>query len=262
MKYLVTLATLAAASAASAQVVISTANSTYTNDFDALGSSANPSYMLGWSGWKIAGSGALAIGAEVNSSTSPQFTTGTGSDSTGTVYNFGPSGNNDRALGLVASGTFAGAIGAAFLNNTTETLEARIAVTIEQWRSGSNSSNTDILAFSWKVGGSLTDGAGWTAVTALDAVEIQTGTASAAALNGNDDANRLPIALTSLGALNWIPGSTLFIRWADADTTGADAGLGIDNFSLETLAVPEPSTWAAIIGATAVAVALLRRRRS
>lgn len=51
---------------------------------------------------------------------------------------------------------------------------------------------------------------------------------------------------------------TIVIGVGDKTTEGIQSGLLIDNFGL----VPEPGTWAALSGAAALGVALLRRRRS
>jgi predicted extracellular nuclease len=77
---------------------------------------------------------------------------------------------------------------------------------------------------------SLTAASGWVDVDALDfSSPVTTGTVGA--LDGNAAGNRTPVAGTISG-LSIAPGQTFWVRWADFNVTGADDGLGVDDFSL------------------------------
>jgi hypothetical protein len=65
----------------------------------------------------------------------------------------------------------------------------------------------------------------------------------------------------SLPGLDLAPGGSLYLRWT-FDTGGANSqGLGLDNLSLATTAVPEPAGLALAGGAAALGAAWARRRR-
>src|SRR5205814_1348068 len=75
---------------------------------------------------------------------------------------------------------------------------------------------------------SLTDG-NWTPVSGL--AFSSPNTATTGALNGNDPANRAIVTGTITG-LNVATGQRFWIRWIDADASGSDDGLAIDDVSV------------------------------
>jgi predicted extracellular nuclease len=101
----------------------------------------------------------------------------------------------------------------------------------EQWRLGQVGRGPDRLDFEYNLTAtSLTTVSGWVDVNALDlSSPVTTGTVGA--LDGNAAANRTPVAGTITG-LSIAPGQTFWVRWADFNVTGADDGLGVDDFSL------------------------------
>ncbi len=232
-----------------------TGNGTYAENFNSMGT-GTPTYPTGWTGYKVAGSGTLAIGATITSATTPAFTTNNGSGTTGTVYNFGTTANADRALGTVGAGATTAAFAASFTNYTGSTItggNVEIAFTAEQWRQN-NSVADEVWAFEWKIGGNVNDLTGWNAATVYDIHEILTTAGSGAAVDGNLPANRQvksPIAFPGLAG--WEPGQTLHIRWRDTDDTGNDAGMAIDDFQLilSGIVPPPPKFFWDINGSTA-----------
>lgn len=234
-----------------------TGNGTITENFDSLGSTAPvAAYPNGWTGYKFAGTGTLPVGTVVTSATSPSISVSNGGGTSGTIYNFGTNSDVDRALGTVASGGFTGAYGVSFTNNSGSTIEGsniRIGFTAEQWRQNTTVAN-EIWTFEWKLGGDITDPTGWTGATAFDINEILTAAASAGTVDGNSPGNFNTIALTNLTALTgWSNGETLHLRWRDADDTGSDCGMAIDDFTLEVSGVvpPAPSAFWDANGLTA-----------
>ena len=71
-----------------------------------------------------------------------------GASSTGNTYNFGTTGNADRALGELGDGTFKSIIGACFVNNTGLFMPSfSISYTGEMWRLGAADGINDRLDF-------------------------------------------------------------------------------------------------------------------
>ncbi|MBB6610878.1 choice-of-anchor J domain-containing protein [Pontibacter sp. Tf4] len=195
--------------------------SPYTENFDALSSG----YPTGWSGLRLAGSG--TIGQALAPTVSD------GSATSGAVYSVGL--DTDRALGTLASGSTMPAFGAAFTNNTGNTLnQIKISAMMEQWKSGSRDDHHEVVKFAYSLNATSLDDANatWIEKTELDLVEILTTTKVAAAVNGNDAANRTAISL-DLGGISWAEGTTLWIRWADADNVGSDGMYAVDDFKIE-----------------------------
>ena len=234
----VSVAIASFAAPATAAVLINT--SAYTQNFDMLASTGSSSTLP--AGWLIAESGANADGA---------YAADAGTSNAGNTYSYGASGSTDRALGSLASGPLVSQFGSSFVNNIGSAISSlTIAYTGEQWRNGgSNLANTLVFEYSTNAT-SLTTGGTWTAVTALDFTSPTLGT-TAGALDGNAAANRTARSAT-IGGLNIANNGTFYIRWSDTNDLGSDDGLAIDNFSLTPITavagVPEPASWALMIG--------------
>lgn len=206
-------------SAMYAQINLTTLNTAYTQDFNTL-DITGPSSIVP-AGWLFNESG-------TNANTT--YSAGTGSGAGGDTYSFGPSGNTDRAFGCLLSGSLNPTIGAAFTNNTGSTVTALIvSYTGEQWRLGATG-RVDRLDFQYSLDAtSLTTGT-WTDVDNLD-FNAPNSTGSTGAFDGNATANRTAVSFTISG-LSIADGATFYFRWNDANVSGADDGLGIDDFSL------------------------------
>jgi hypothetical protein len=220
MKVLSLLVFVVVATASIAQVSLSTINSPYTQDFNTLASTGTSNTFLP-TGWLFSESGSGA-----NST----YAAGTGSDNTGNTYSFGAASNSDRALGGVQSGSLISTFGASFTNNTGLTITTlNISYFGEQWRLGATS-RTDRIDFQYSLNAtSLTSGT-WINIDPLD-FTAPTTTGTAGALNGNASANRTSVS-NSITGLSIANGTTFFIRWTDFNASGADDGLGVDDFSI------------------------------
>ncbi len=211
-------------------------STTYSQNFDVMGPSGT-TYPTGWTGYRWAGTG--TIGATLN----PVVTDG--SASSGAMYNVGTTSADERALGTLASGSTIPRFGCSFLNNTGGNITSiDFSFYMEQWRSGSSSAVNEIVAFEYSLNAtSLSDG-NWTAYNALDLNEKLTSTTAAAAVNGNDAANRT--AVSSTLSLTWTAGTNLWIRWSDADNTGSDGIYSVDDLSMtvtySSSVDPEPTS--------------------
>lgn len=158
-----------------------------------------------------------------------------GSSNAGALYSFGSTGSTERALGSVGSGS-TGTIfyGARFKNNTGTTITSlKISYTGEQWRNGGNAS-AQTVNFTYQSATSVTTLAGgsWTPVSELNFISPVTGT-TAATLDGNVIGTNAVLISYTINGLNIPAGDEIMIRWEDADHSGADHGLGIDDFTIE-----------------------------
>ena len=262
------LALFALQLSARAEIVLTT--STYTQDFDSLGTttvagafsstigtiSPIPN-LTSWDGAKVAGTG----------TTSTALTANSGAATSGGLYSFGANAAVDRALGAIASGTNTMGFGFQLRNNTGSTITGLdISFTQENWRSSTSQQNT--ITAGWALGsGSITSGNyltanGFNAVADLNLVGPNPVTTNGA-LDGNDAANQVARS-TSISGLSLAQGDSIFFRWVDTDNSGSDAGLAIDNFSLTAFsssAVPEPATLSLLGVAIGLgAVARFRRK--
>ncbi|MEH1898974.1 MAG: Calx-beta domain-containing protein [Nostoc sp.] len=195
---------------------------TYSQNFNTL---ANSGTSISWvddstiSGWYA---------------TRTNYNVGSGSNNTGGLYSFGTTG--DRALGSVASGS-TGTIyyGLRLQNNTGSSItQLQVGYTGEQWRNGGNTSLQQ-LKFSYQTGSTLTNltTGTWNSATSLDFTS-PIATATAAALNGNQLANKVVITPVTITLATPIAnGEEIILRWEDIDDGGNDHGLAIDDVSVK-----------------------------
>jgi hypothetical protein len=192
-----------------------TSGGSYSQNFNTL--STTTSTTIGWtddstiSGWY---------------SNKVSYRASGGTDTTGSLYSFGASGDSDRALGAIASGTTGSVFwGVRLVNNTGSTLTSlNIAYTMEQWRAANTTAQT--TNFQYKVGAASISEAGYTGFAPLDLVSVNNTTSGA--VNGNSGTT-LTQTLTGFSVNN---GEEIWLRWNDTDNTGTDHGLAIDDFSI------------------------------
>lgn len=203
-------------------------------NFNTLSNSPSPSTLLP-TGWYLTelGTGGAADGA---------YVVGAGSSNAGGAYSFGAVAATERALGSVGSGTVTPIhYGAKFTNTGSGPITA-LSLTFdgEMWRRGP-STNPDGLIFSYSTTASdLTTGS-FTSLPSLNFPSLGNACASVGtATDGNSAACRTSISGTITGfTLN--PGSSLWIRWTDTDTSGSDDGLAIDNVSVAATFSTDPT---------------------
>jgi len=206
-----------------AQTSVTTPQVAYPQDFNSMGTSTT--FAPHWIGVKAAGSSTTVV----NGATLTLVVTNGGANS-GAIYNVGTTAE-DRAFGSLASAGIIPRFGTSFQNNTGQTITSiDLKGVMEQWRSGSISTVNEVLTFEYSLDAtSLTDGT-WMPLSTFDLVEKLTATTVAAAVNGNDEANK-----TNLNAqltLSWPANATLWIRWTDKDDTGSDGIYALDDFEL------------------------------
>lgn len=225
----------------------------YTQNFDTLAATGTGSTLP--TGWVVNETGTNGNGV---------YTAGTGSSTTGDVYSFGAAGSTERALGTLRSGSLVPSFGAVFTNATGATITGlNIGYTGEQWRNGSAS--IDSLTFQYSLTSTDISDAdastAWISLAALEFTAPSNGTVGL--LDGNLAANRTVLS-TFLSGLTITNGQSLAFRWLDADPSGADDGLAVDDFTLSAVtavaAVPEPATWAMLIAGFGMIGFAMRRR--
>lgn len=221
-------------------------NGSYTQDFNTLPITGNPSYaawtdnstLLGWYAAQELGT-FQGIGP----------TSGTGTIAA--LKSFGASGNTERALGSIAGDTGSIFYGIRLKNNTDETItQVTISYYGETWRQGITSGTAEYqkLLFSYSQNATgisenlFGTGVSFSNLDYTSTVLTGTTTGTAAAVNGNLAANRTLVTATLTLGSGWAPGTDLWLRWTDINDNGstADAGLGIDNLSVAS--IPEPGT--------------------
>ncbi|MBC7827647.1 MAG: Ig-like domain-containing protein [Chitinophagaceae bacterium] len=201
---------------------ISLSGGTYQQDFNTLA-------LTGTSGTLPAGWLFFETGTNANA----LYNTGTGSGNGGDTYSFGIAGSSERAFGGLQSGNLIPMIGAFFINNTGSVLSSiTISYTGEVWRLGTADRGPDILNFQISTDASALNTGVWTDVDALDFSSPVT-TAPVGLRDGNEAANRTTISFTITG-LAIANGAGFYIRWTDFNPSGADDGLGVDDFSITT----------------------------
>jgi hypothetical protein len=202
-----------------------TGSGPYTQDFNTLVNIGSSSVLPG--DWYLFESGTGA---------NTEYTAGTGSGTGGDTYSFGPSGDTERALGSLRTGTVISTTGANIINNTGNVIsQLSITYTGEQWRAGvTNRNDADRLDFQYSTDAtSLSDG-NWTDVDQLDFLSPNINTNSGA-LNGNSSENRTDITFTITG-LSIPNGAEFWVRWTDFDIASSDDGLAIDDFEIDITA--------------------------
>ncbi|MCU0526299.1 MAG: ExeM/NucH family extracellular endonuclease, partial [Elainella sp. Prado103] len=155
----------------------------------------------------------------------------TGTSTTGALYSFGGTGSLDRALGSIGSNTIGGVLyGVRFVNDTNAAISALdINYVGEQWRNGGNTA-AHKLDFQYQIGATSLTAGTWTDFDDLDFTS-PIATATAGALDGNAAANR-QLRAASLNGFTLAPGEEIWLRWSDANDTGSDHGLAIDDLGV------------------------------
>lgn len=256
MKNFAIVALLAVTGSANAQY--SFTGSTITENFDGLLSGPNPfSSTVGvqanvpgllWVGTKNAGTGSSAMPYNVDN----------GGLNTGGIYSYGLTGNTDRALGAIASGSNAATFGVAVTNNSGSAItEFTLNFNSEQYRSSTSTQNFLTFGYATSALAGVTDSnfltfAGFTSNAAADIIGN-----NPVAANGVINPPDVRTYSVTISGLNVAVGGKIYLRWADFNDVGNDAGLAIDDFRFSVVPTPGATALLGLAG-----VAALRRRRA
>ncbi len=211
-----------------AQISIPNAAFTDAQDFSSLANTGTSSTVP--TGWSFIEGGTNANGL---------YTAGTGSSNAGDTYSFGlVAPSTERALGGLRSGSLVPNFGVCYTNNTGATITSlTVTYTGEQWRFGTLGRN-DKLDFQYNQNTTGINGAGtWTTVPAL---EYLAPTQASVGTNPAGGPWSTAVISSNIAGLSIAPGATFCFRWFDFDATGADDGLGVDDYSLTNITAPPP----------------------
>jgi len=217
---------------AQAQKAVVNLSDTLREDFNSLLSTGTQnvwsqgSTLDAWYAYR--GANALAV---------TQYRADDGASNSGGLYSYGKTDEQDRSLGSLASGSTGTMVyGLRLKNNTGNTITSvSVSYVGEQWRVASTITN--LLQFSYKTASKIEglsadeiqNNTGFVAVPELDFSSIKlNGTASK--LDGTLAENSKSIQASF--NLVWKAGEELFIRWDDADQTGSDHALALDDLEL------------------------------
>lgn len=195
------------------------------------------------------------------------FLRGDGSSNTGQGYSFGTEFNSgEAALGnLTSNANLNASFGVIRRNQTGADLPSvTISYAGEQWRFGGRTDGSaDPLRFGYVLGSNELPGVGTTTlVEGLNFNSVVT-TGTSGSLVGNDAAIRAILSQTiTFGGVGWQAGTDLAVQWLDTDVAGLDDGLGIDDFRVTVVPVPEPACVLALAGGALAASGLRRRLRT
>ena len=209
------------------QVLITgTLPQSYSQDFNTLSTSSttwnNNSTLQGW---------------YISSTTLAQYTATSNSNN---CYNTGASGNNDRSIGALSTGT-SHYFGVRIKNNSGQAISSlTISFTGEQWRQ--NSSGT--LLFSYRVSASaITDLTSGTYIDAsafnFTSLSNSSSTNTASGIDGNDSANRTNISSTL--SVNIPAGSEIMLKWLKSGSNSPI--LSVDDLNITANAACTTSTF-------------------
>lgn len=196
----------------------------YTQDFNSLANTGTTN-SLTIPGWLLNETG---NGARDNE----QYAADNGGSNTGDSYSYGAASSNERALGSLQSGTLITSFGSGYINNTGTTInKLRVTYTGEQWRLGATG-RQDRIDFQYSTDATSIVAGTWIDVNQLDFIAPNGITGTVGSLVGNDPGNRITVTF-DINGLSIPNGGSFFLRWNDANASGADDGLAIDDLSVE-----------------------------
>lgn len=251
----------------------------YLQTFDSMGT-AGTTAPAGWSVFSMAGGhDTFAPADSVTPGVDPNMTAGTltaantltagaAASQKGSVgYNFATTASStDRSLGTSPSGNAAEVLELT-LSNTTGSDIGGIALGYDIRRFSTTTNNNTSYNSSlykgveefpgYRLFYSL-DGTTWTKVSALN--PTLTGASGVVVPNSIGVTN---VAASTIAFNNvWAAGTNLTLAWLDdnAQSPSPDQLLGLDNVTVS--AIPEPSTYAVVLGALVLGFVALRRRKA
>ncbi|MBC8040830.1 MAG: metallophosphoesterase [Opitutaceae bacterium] len=226
-----------AASACFSQAQVNYAGGVYGQSFNTLPGVTNNTLNTAWtdnstlSGW-YSNKTTFSVTDATVGGTAATFDATSGANNVG-LFSFGTAASSDRALGARATSQIAGndpvLYGVRLVNTSGQTLtKITVTYTGEQWFASTQSAAQTLLV-DYQLGASGIASGTWTAVTAATfTAPISTGT-TARSLDGNASANRAVRAVVVSG-ISWAPGQELWIRFRDANESGNEQGLSVDDF--------------------------------
>ena len=188
----------------------------------------------------------------------------------------GAGGDNERAVGVLSSGSRTPAIGVEIVNNSGAALASvTISFTQELWRTAGDAGSPppigeeNITTAAWSQTGAagvtsanyLSVTTGFTVETDLDLVSpTPAGGDAATYVDGNLAINQTARTATIDFTTPIAVGESFFLRFQDFLNDGSDAAMAIDDFSFSATAVPEPASLG-LLGISLLGILLSTNRR-
>lgn len=210
-------------SAAIGQVMISN-GVTVSENFDTIGTASttltdNTAPFLGF----------YTLRSAANVAPKP-LVAGNGTVGTSQFYNFGSTGNPNRAVGWINANGVTSSLGLRLRNNGSQAISSlRIRFTGEQWRDGNGSA--EIMLFAYQVGATVTSLSAGT-YTNLPAFTFTSPNAIGGAnvWDGDLPANRVSFDQTV--AITIPVGEEIMLRWSSLGTSAQGDGIGVDDIAI------------------------------
>ncbi|HYZ86138.1 MAG TPA: hypothetical protein VE621_17135, partial [Bryobacteraceae bacterium] len=198
----------------------------YSQNFNNTGAD-NALASTGTSSTTPAGWGLAETGTNANTI----YTANNGGSNTGETYSYGATGSSERAFGALRSGSLVPTFGACFANATGQSITSvQISYAGELWRRG-GTNRTDRIDFQYAIGATDLSTGTYVNVDTLDYTSP-----SGAAITGSGgnstplDSQTISGSFTPTGGI--APNQTFCVRWTDFDPSGADDGIGVDDFNM------------------------------
>lgn len=243
----VLIATCFLCSAAIGQVMISN-GVTVSENFDTIGTAST---TLTDNTAPFAGFYTLRSAANV----APKpLVAGNGSVSTSQFYNFGSTGNPNRAVGWVNGNGVTSSLGLRLRNNgTTPISSLRIQFAGEQWRDGNGSA--EVMLFSYQVGASVTSLSAGT-YTNLPAFTFTSPNAVGGANAWDGDLSTNRVAFDQTVAITIPVGEEIMLRWSSLGASAQGDGIGVDDIAITAVGptAGEASISGRVTTATGIAI--------
>ncbi len=214
------------------------------------------------------------VGAVASATADGAYNVGSNTSTNVGLWSYGTGGNTERALGGRVSPDLPFlSFGAIFTNALGGVIDSlTINYTGEQWHNGFNRAT---LVFQYSLDATNITNGNWTSFSGLNFLAPDASPHSGLAFqlrpaDGNSAAFQSQIS-GLISGLEIAEGATFGLRWTLSDIgpgANTDDGLAIDNFRLSATlapavgAVPEPATWAMMIGGFGVVGGAMRRRKA
>lgn len=241
-----------------AQVIYSAEGSTYTEDFN-LGLPTAEALDITWTNNSVF----TGIYADDSDGFSV-YNISDGFNGSGELYHYRQEDlAGDGALGGRPNNTSGDQVIALQVrNNTGGTLDAfSLGYTGEQWIHGTGAGgNSFVVSYQLASLPDLVDNTGWNEVAALQFDSPHVGSASTTTLDGSLAVNQTVVSSVETTGLSWADGTDLWIRWYNANESGIDQGIGVEDIVFSATAVPEPSSYAFLASIAIMAFTAVRRR--
>lgn len=207
-------------------------------------------------GWYAVVNGAAATGYHATNTN--------GNNGTPNALKLARASGTSGALGTLRNSANTGltTFGLQLTNTTGATIGSfDISYLGQQWQD--NTGGVDSLTFQYSTDATSLSTGNWTTVAALSFDSVQNTNTGTNFVSLTPTGSSVPPGAAvagSISSLSLANGSSIWFRWVDVDNTGIDDVLTIDNLSITSTAIPEPSAAALAAGLLGLLAGATRRR--